>query len=49
VYETKLEKEKVLEREKILLKEYDTACSIVYGVKILKILYTTMKVFDRIE
>jgi prophage antirepressor-like protein len=28
-YETKLEKERVLEREKILLKEYDTACSVV--------------------
>lgn len=33
-YETKLEKERVLEREKILLKEYDTACSIVYIIKV---------------
>ena len=33
-YETKLEKEKVVEREKILLKEYDTACSIVYIIKV---------------
>ena len=33
-YETKLEKERVLEREKILLKEYDTACSIVYVIKV---------------
>ena len=33
-YETKLETEKVFEREKILLKEYDTACSIVYIIKV---------------
>jgi prophage antirepressor-like protein len=33
-YETKLEKEKVIEREKILLKEYDTASSIVYVIKV---------------
>jgi prophage antirepressor-like protein len=33
-YETKLEKEKFLEREKILLKEYDTACSIVYIIRV---------------
>ena len=33
-YETKLEKEKVFEREKILLKEYDTACSIVYIIRV---------------
>ena len=33
-YETKFEKERVLEREKILLKEYDTACSIVYIIRV---------------
>jgi hypothetical protein len=33
-YDTKLEKQKILEREKILLKEYATAGSIFYVIKI---------------
>jgi hypothetical protein len=33
-YETKLEKQKVIEREKILLKEYGTIGSIIYIIKV---------------
>jgi prophage antirepressor-like protein len=33
-YETKLEKQKVIEREKILLKEYETNSSVFYVIKV---------------